>query len=86
MTVLHEPAPDAVRALFAAVGRTARLVGAALAGLPAVLARRDGRRTLARQLFIVGVGTLAVATVVALFTDAGRAATLCANTVDAAPL
>ena len=34
----------------------------------ALLARRDGRRTLARQLFIVGVGTLAVATVVALFT------------------
>ena len=44
------------------------LVGAALAGFPAVLTRRDCRHTFARQLFIVGIGTLAVATVVALFT------------------
>lgn len=68
MTVLHEPVDGAVRAFFAAVGRTARLVGAALAGFPAVLTRRDCRHTFARQLFIVGIGTLAVATVVALFT------------------
>lgn len=68
MTVLHEPVDGAVRAFFAAIGRTARLVGAALAGFPAVLTRRDCRHTFARQLFIVGIGTLAVATVVALFT------------------
>ena len=68
MTVLHEPVDGFWRAALAGVGRTARLTGAGLVALPGVLARRAGRRDLARQLYVVGVGSLAVATVVALFT------------------
>ncbi len=68
MTLTREPIEGPVAAAIAAVGRTARLTGAALVGFPAILVRRDSRAAFARQLYLIGIGSLAVATVVALFT------------------
>ena len=68
MTLTREPIEGPIAAAVAAVGRTARLTAAALAGLPAALFRRDCRATFLRQLYLIGIGSLAVATVVALFT------------------
>ena len=54
--------------VFAGVGLTARIIGEGVLGLPRVFVGRECRRTWLGQLYVVGVGTLAVATVVALFT------------------
>ncbi len=68
MTFTREPTPGRIAPLLAALGRTATLAGLALAGLPALFARRDTRADFLRQLYVIGIGSLAVATVVALFT------------------
>jgi len=74
MTITREPAFDAaetfrgrVLAWFAAVGRAGLLLVESLAYLPALLARRDGRRAFARQLYGAGIRTLPVITVVGIF-------------------
>ena len=63
---------DAVRrhvvSYLARVGRCVRLAAEALAYAPYVLAHRDSRRTMIAQLYVTGIRTLPVVTVVSLFT------------------
>ena len=54
--------------LFLAVGRCGRLAIESLACLPATLARRDSRAAFMKQLYVAGIRTLPVITVVGLFT------------------
>lgn len=68
MTLTGEPYGGPVAAFFAALGRTVKLTLLAAIGLPRVLVNPDGRRTFSRQLWLIGIGSLPVATVVALFT------------------
>ncbi len=68
MTLTHEPHGGPVAAFFAALGRTVKLTALAFLGLPRILLNPDGRRDFAQQLWLVGIGSLPVATVVALFT------------------
>ena len=68
MTFTREPTPGRIPPPLARLGRTPTLAGLALAGLPALFARRDTRADFLRQLYVIGIGSLAVATVVALFT------------------
>ena len=68
MLLTREPIANRLAAGVAAVGRTARLTAAALAGFPALWLRRDTRGDFLRQLYVIGIGSLAVATVVAFFT------------------
>ena len=69
MTFSEEDRPTGTLALlFWAQGRTARLMLHALLGLPRILFHRDTRRTFRAQLWLIGIGSLAVTTVVALFT------------------
>ena len=53
---------------FANVGNTGRLAVESLACLPAVLARGDSRAAFMRQLYVTGIRTLPVISVVGLFT------------------
>ncbi len=68
MILTREPTNHRLRAFFSAIGQTTQLIGLALWGGGAILVRRECRRTFTQQLFIIGIGTLAVTTVVALFT------------------
>lgn len=80
MTITREPiyetAPrnglDALRRHlvggFAAVGRCGRLMVESLLCLPPVFVRGDSRRAFARQLYIAGIRTLPVISIVGLFT------------------
>ena len=68
MMLTREPTQRALARLFLGIGLTTLIIAKSLAGLPRVFVRRECRRTWARQLFVVGIGTLAVSTVVALFT------------------
>lgn len=68
MTLTREPYGGPVAAFFAALGRTVKLTLLAAIGLPRVLTNPDGRRTFSQQLWLIGIGSLPVATVVALFT------------------
>ena len=68
MTIIREPEGGMLAEFFAALGRFVQVMGLALLGLPGVLFRRDARRTFAQQLYVIGIGTLPVATVVAMFT------------------
>lgn len=54
--------------LFLAVGRCGRLAIESLACLPVTLARRDSRAAFMKQLYVAGIRTLPVITVVGLFT------------------
>lgn len=54
--------------LFSAVGRCSRLAVESLACLPVTLARRDSRAAFMKQLYVAGIRTLPVITVVGLFT------------------
>ena len=54
--------------LFLAVGRCGRLALESLACLPVTLARRDSRAAFMKQLYVAGIRTLPVITVVGLFT------------------
>lgn len=54
--------------LFMAVGRCGRLAIESLACLPVTLARRDSRAAFMKQLYVAGIRTLPVITVVGLFT------------------
>lgn len=73
---LYEDAPsnhwEALRrhavGLFSAVGRCGRLAIESLACLPVTLARRDSRAAFMKQLYVAGIRTLPVITVVGLFT------------------
>jgi len=49
------------------IGQCGRLIAEALGDFPAVLARRDSRLAFFRQLYVVGIRTLPVITVVGLF-------------------
>ena len=53
---------------FANVGHAGRLAVESLACLPGVLARGDSRASLVRQLYVAGIRTLPVISVVGLFT------------------
>jgi len=68
MTLTGEPPENAVAAFFIGIGRTVRLTLSAAAGLPRMLWARDARRAFLQQLWTAGIGSLPVATVVALFT------------------
>ena len=63
---------DAVRrhvvSYLARVGRCVRLAAEAMAYAPYVLAHRDSRRTMIAQLYVTGIRTLPVITVVGVFT------------------
>ncbi|MDD4622713.1 MAG: ABC transporter permease, partial [Kiritimatiellae bacterium] len=50
------------------IGRAGSLTLQALVGIPALLMSRRGWRELARQLFVTGIKSLAVVTVVGMFT------------------
>ena len=73
---LYEDAPSStwealrrhVVGLFSAVGRCGRLAVESLACLPVTLARRDSRAAFMKQLYVAGIRTLPVITVVGLFT------------------
>ena len=54
-------------AFLASLGWAARLLAGSVASFPAVLCRRDGRADLFRQLYVTGIRTLPVVTVVSLF-------------------
>ncbi len=80
MTVVREPIWDdaprsSAQGLFrhltkflATLGRTTRLMGESMAAFPSVLCRRTGRADFMHQLYVTGIRTLPVVTVVALFT------------------
>lgn len=80
MTITREPiyetAPrnglDALKrhlvGMFASVGRCGCLMVESLLCLPAVFARRDSRNAFARQLYVAGIRTLPVISIVGLFT------------------
>ncbi len=68
MTVLPRSGGHPVALGLSAIGKTAQLTLLALIGLPAILLNRDCRKTFIDQLYQVGVRSLPVATVVALFT------------------
>lgn len=80
MTIIREPmwddAPrsksqDVVRHLMKAlssVGWAVRILSRSVLAFPAVLCRRNGRDALMTQLYITGIRTLPVVTVVSLFT------------------
>ncbi len=68
MLLTREPTTNRVAAFFGAIGQTAKLTWLGLLGLPGLFVRRESRGTFLQQLYVIGIGTLAVATVVALFT------------------
>jgi phospholipid/cholesterol/gamma-HCH transport system permease protein len=57
-----------VVAFFVGVGNTGRLAAESLACLPGVFARADSRASFVRQLYVAGIRTLPVISVVGLFT------------------
>ena len=79
MTIVREPmwddaprtrAQGAFRHLarfLAALGWAARLLALSVASVPSVLCHRSGRADLATQLYVTGIRTLPVITVVSLF-------------------
>lgn len=79
MTVVREPMWDdaprsrvqgVVRHLtkfLSSLGWAARIMGCSMAAFPAVLCRRSGRADFVRQLYVTGIRTLPVITVVSLF-------------------
>jgi len=79
MTVVREPmwddaprsrAHSAVRQVvrfLSALGWSARIMIESLLAFPSVLVRRNGRADLGRQLYVTGIRTLPVVTVVSLF-------------------
>ena len=68
MTIIREPEGGLVANFFAVLGRAVHLAMQALFDLPSVLIKRDCRQTFSQQLYVIGIGTLPVATVVAMFT------------------
>ena len=80
MTVVREPmwddaprsrAQSVVRHLtkvLASLGWAARIMVGSLAAFPSVLCRRTGRADFVHQLYVTGIRTLPVMTVVSLFT------------------
>lgn len=68
MMLTREAAGSLAARLLSGLGLTAQVTALATLGLPRIFLERECRRTWARQLYVVGIGTLAVATVVALFT------------------
>ena len=79
MTVVREPmwddaprsrAQGVVRHLttfLSSLGWAARIMGCSMAAFPSVLCRRNGRADFVRQLYVTGIRTLPVITVVSLF-------------------
>ena len=68
MTFIREQEGGLVANFFATLGQFTFLTFQALLGGPGILFRKDSRQTFLQQLYIVGIGTLPVATVVAMFT------------------
>lgn len=68
MILTRETCDSMLQTTFAAVGRTLLIIVTGLLSGPLILFRRDLRTDFSRQMYIVGIGTLPVATVVALFT------------------
>lgn len=68
MMLTREPLQNRFLAVFAAIGQTARITFQGLIGLPSLFSSRESRATFLKQLYVIGIGSLAVATVVALFT------------------
>jgi phospholipid/cholesterol/gamma-HCH transport system permease protein len=57
-----------VASFLASLGWAARILGESVAAFPSVLLRRNGRADLVKQLYVTGIRTLPVVTVVSLFT------------------
>lgn len=53
---------------LASLGWAARILGESMVAFPSVLCRRNGRADLVKQLYVTGIRTLPVVTVVSLFT------------------
>ena len=68
MMLTRERVPGRLAGVLSGVGLTAQVTLRSLLGLPRIVCVRECRRVWARQLYVVGIGSLAVATVVALFT------------------
>ena len=68
MTIIRERTGGIVANFLAELGRAVQLALLALCQFPSVLLRKDARRTFRQQLHVIGIGTLPVATVVAMFT------------------
>lgn len=68
MILTREACGSMVQTFFAAIGRTVMIIVTGLLSMPLLFVRRDIRRDFARQMYVVGIGTLPVTTVVALFT------------------
>jgi phospholipid/cholesterol/gamma-HCH transport system permease protein len=68
MTIIRESEGGLIANFFATLGRAVLLALEALVQLPSVLIKRDSRQTFSQQLYVIGIGTLPVATVVAMFT------------------
>jgi phospholipid/cholesterol/gamma-HCH transport system permease protein len=68
MILTREACGSVVQTFFAAIGRTLIILLMGLASAPLVFFRRDVRSDFARQMYVIGIGTLPVTTVVALFT------------------
>ncbi len=68
MNVTREAHEGLLSGAVAALGRAVILTGWAFWGLPRMLLKREGRRDFSQQLWLTGIGSLPVATVVALFT------------------
>jgi phospholipid/cholesterol/gamma-HCH transport system permease protein len=68
MTIIRETTGGVVANCLAALGRAVQLALLALCQFPSVIFRKDARHTFQQQLYVIGIGTLPVATVVAMFT------------------
>lgn len=68
MILTREVCGSMVQRGLAAMGRTVFIIVIALLSAPLILFRRDIRADFSRQMYVVGIGTLPVSTVVALFT------------------
>lgn len=68
MILTREVCGSMVQRGLAAMGRTVFIILTGLLSVPLILFRRDIRADFSRQMYVVGIGTLPVSTVVALFT------------------
>lgn len=68
MQITREPYGSILQTFFAAFGRTLKIILIALFSFPRIIYHRDTRADFSRQMYTIGIGTLPVATIVALFT------------------
>ncbi len=68
MILTREPEENRLWMCFSVIGQTAKLTVLALGGIGALVTRRECQRTFRAQVYTIGVETLVVTTIVALFT------------------